>query len=291
MNNNYYKETFTPQSGIDTITIWIHPSIISNYCHFHEYGDNNKAINLRYKKEINYRTQKLIRTNFLVDIQAEALDPNNDIYDQILNILCFLAFNGTLHCPQKRDICDLANFYRINFDRLYALEKLDFYFDLRNDDMQLLGKPHPNYPNTRYSSVNPSVLKAYYRPERLRQKHNISYKDIDNMEYPARIEFSLCRENCKFLNMQNLAGTYENIFLRYLPFLARKWINYRREVVEVKERNIHYNHHLQQIIAVAGQRIPHYNFLLEAPIKPIPYKAAKKDEIDYNFISDFYSNI
>jgi len=115
------------------------------------------------------------------------------------------------------------------------------------------------------------------------------YDDIENMDYPNRIEFSLRRANCEFLNAHNLTGTYENVFLRYLPFLARKWRNYRHEVVEVEECNLSYAHHLCQVIAVARQRIPQYNDLLPTPLKPIPYKKAKRNEVDENFIPQYYS--
>jgi hypothetical protein len=61
-------------------------------------------------------------------------------------------------------------------------------------------------------------------------------------------------------------------------------------VVEVKTRDIiNYAHHLRQIIAVAEQRIPQYNDLYETPNKPIPYKTAKRNEVDDNFLAVFYS--
>jgi hypothetical protein len=108
------------------------------------------------------------------------------------------------------------------------------------------------------------------------------------MDYPNRIEISLRRDNCDYLNAHNLTGSYENVFLRYLPFLARKWLNYRHEVVEVEERNLSYAHHLRQVIAVARQRIPQYNDLLRTPLKPIPFKKAKRNEVDYNITSQLY---
>jgi len=284
----YFQEGFTPQSGIDTITVWLHPAIINQFYQFHERGNNNQHINLRFSKEVNPKTNIVYRTNYLLDIQAEAIDPYNDIFGQVLTILVDLTYKGILHYPQLGQYMnDIKGFFYCNFDRLFALDALDFHFDLRNGDMHLLGKPHPACPNTRYSQGYPSVLKAYFRNEKLRQKQHISYEDIENMDYPNRIEFSLCRDNCQFLNAYNLTGSYENVFLRYLPFLARKWHDYRHQVVEVAERNLPYAHHLRQVIAVASQRIPQYD-LLPTPPKPIPYKTAKKNEVDYNFIAQFY---
>jgi hypothetical protein len=285
----YFQEGFTPQSGIDTITVWLHPDIINRFDHFHERGNNNQPINLRFSKEINSKTNIVYRTNHLVDIQAEAINPNNDILDQVLTILVELTYEGILRYPQlDQHINDLKIFFYWNFERLFALDRLDFYFDLRNGDMRLLGNQNPDYPNTRYSPGNPSVLKAYSRTAKLRQKRHMSNEEIDNMDYPYSIEFSLHRDNCEYLNAYNLTGSYENVFLRHLPFLARKWHDYRYKVVAVEERNLSYAHHLRQVIAVASHRIPQYDLLLKSPPKPIPYKSAKRNEVDYNFIAQFY---
>jgi hypothetical protein len=285
----YFQEGSTPQSGIDTITVWLHPAIINCFNQFHERGNNNQPINLRNKKEIAYKTNTHIRTNCFVDIQAEVIDPYNDIFEQVLSILVGFTHEGILRYPQlDQHINDLKSFFYWNFDRLFSLDALDFYFDLRDGDMRLLGIPNPAYPTTRYSQGYPSVLKAYFRNEKLRQKMHISNDELENIACPNRIEFSLCRDNCQFLNAHNLAGSYENVFLRYLPFLARKWHDYRHQVVEVAERNLPYAHHLRQVIAVASQRIPQYD-LLPTPQKPIPYKTAGKNEVDYNFIAHYYS--
>ena len=284
----YFKEGATPISGIDTISIWLHPAIINKREKFHERGNNNTPVNLRYKQEIDYRTQKLIRTNFLIDIQAEAINPNYNILEQILSIIMEYVYDNTLCFPHNVDLYTIYKFFYENIDRLLALDALDFYFDLHSEDVRLLGKPNPSYPNTRYSSGYPSILKVYSRPIKLQQKRHIQNREIENMDYPTRIEFSLRRENCNYLNLRNLSGTYEHIFLRYLNFLARKWLDYRSQIVEVPWHNIHYAHHLRQIMAVAVKRIPQYKDLLETPKKPIPNKSVRKNEVDYNFIEGYH---
>ena len=284
----YYKEGATPVSGIDTISIWLHPDIINRPEHFHERGNNNSPVNLRYKKEFAYGFQFPIRTNYLIDIQAEAINPNSDILEQVLSIIIEYTKDNTIHHHHNVDLYTINNFFHENMDRLFALDALDFYFDLHSEDVRLRGKPNPAYPNTRYSSGNPSILKVYSRLMKLQQKRHVAYMDIDNMEYPTRIEFSLRRENCNYLNLRNLSGTYEYIFLGYLPFLARKWLNYRSEIVEVSSCDIDYAHHLRQIMAVAGRRIPRYD-LLKTPKKPIPNNRIGRKEVDSNFIPGFYS--
>ncbi len=188
---------------------------------------------------------------------------------------------------------DLKSIFITNFDRLFSIEALDFYNDVKNEDVHFIKRRNKNYPNTIYSqkgSYKKSILKVYDRVEKLRQKHNIPFSAIQNIEYPLRIEFSLRRDNCKFLDIRNLTGIYENVFLRYLYFLANRWNNYSHDLIHIYPRNIEYNLYLLQIISVSLGRIPHYNNLYKTPVKPIPYKSAQKNGIDYNFIAEFYRN-
>jgi hypothetical protein len=83
----YFQEGSTPQSGIDTITVWLYPNIINRFNQFHERGNNNQPISLRFSKEINSKTNVAYSTNYFVDIQSEAIDPDYNILDQVLTIL------------------------------------------------------------------------------------------------------------------------------------------------------------------------------------------------------------
>jgi hypothetical protein len=290
--HQFYKEGATPQSGIDTISIWIHPFIINEFNAFHRQGNNNESLSLRFKEETDYRTGTPIRQNFLLDIQAEALDLNHDILEQILGFLVELAVSGVLKYSSSNGDMGIRTYYAANFSELFAIDALDFYFDFYESDIALHGT-NPRYPNTRYNSgstVNPSVLKAYNRVERLRQKRHVPYEAIENMSYTMRIEFMLKRGNCEYLHCQNLSGSYEEIFYRYLPFLARKWRSYRYEVVDIPNlRNLDYAPHFQQVVYMARSRIPQYQFLCKTPRKPIPFKHAKANETDRNWPAEHYA--
>jgi hypothetical protein len=287
-----FREGATPQSGIDTIQMWIHPEIVKSPWVFHKDGSNNAFVNLRYKREVAYQTGEPIRTNFRVDIQAEAINPSADIYETIIDILTKLAQDGVLHFPASENFYGVRTFFKINFDRLFALEKLDFYHDFYDGDIIPLGSPRSNCSNTRYSHGSfkrLSVLKIYDRRERLRAKRNMSHEAIDNINFPLRVEFALRRGNCQYMNILNLMGSYEDIFSRYLPFLSRKWHDHRHETVDVRDSS--YAPYLRRIMKTAGQRIPHYGDLQGTPPKPIPYKNAGKDDIDRNWISEFYASL
>jgi hypothetical protein len=289
----YFNEGFTPPSGIDTISIWIHPLIINRLDAFHQRGNNNEPVTLRVKQEKDNRTGNFIRTNCLLDIQAEALDPEQDILRQVLRYLLSMERCGILKQHQNCDDNGILNYFNVDFSELFAIDALDFYFDFFDGDIVLIGT-NPQYPNTRYSSrsiAHPSILKAYGRPERLRQKRHIPYETIRNMNYPKRIEFSLRRGNCNYLHSHNLSGNYHDVFYRYLPFLARKWHDYRHETVDIPDRrNLDYNPCFQQILCMARSRIPQYRNLLETPRKAIPFKHAKRNETDRNWSAWFYAN-
>jgi hypothetical protein len=286
--NRYFDEWDMPPSGIDTISIWINPLLINRFEDFYERGNIHEAINLRRFTETTRQGQS-IRTNYLIDIQAEVINPDSDILEQVLGYLSSLVYYGTLKPMHNADMVTTTNFFRTSFSSLFSIDCLDFYFDLKAGDVNPLGVPDPKHPNTYYSKDYPSSLKTYSRVERLKHKNHISYSLIEKMEYHERIEFHLARGNCDYLDCRNLQGTYELVFLRYLPQLARKWYDHRRTVVKVPNlRGLPYAHHLRQIDEVAYQgRIPHYRDLLKTPRKPTPFKHAKKNEVDMNWLPAF----
>jgi hypothetical protein len=284
--NHYFEEWNTPPAGIDTISIYINPAIINRFNAFHEHGNIHEAINCRIKQEKDYRTGQLIRTNHIIDIQAEAINPDMDILGQIINILAGFVYDGTLKTITNADMPTLVNFFMGSFSSFFSIDTLDFYFDMKDGDSISIGKSDPRYPNTRYSSERYSSLKTYSKVKRQEYKNHISREHIQEMEFQNRIEFHLMRGNCEYLDYRNLQGPFEVVFLRYLPLLARKWFDHRREIVEVPNlKKLPYAHHLRQIddIAHAGH-IPHYRELLKTPPKPMPERYYKKDEVDRNWL-------
>jgi hypothetical protein len=83
----YFNEWNVPPSGIDTISIWIHPGLVKKHSLFHEYGNNNESINLRIKRYIDPRTNKILQINYSIDIQAEAINYNDNILGQIFQYI------------------------------------------------------------------------------------------------------------------------------------------------------------------------------------------------------------
>jgi hypothetical protein len=267
----FSNELDGPSEGIDTVSIWVNPSIINRFDDFHENGNIREAINCRFKIERDHRTGRFIKKNYFIDIQAEALDPHADILEQILLHLIKFVYEGTLKYFNNTDMPVIAHFLMENFTSFFTINSLDFYFDLKEGECVLMGNANP-YDATRYSSDYPSSLKVYSKVLRQKHKNHIPHNQIEQMAYQDRIEFHLANGNCGYLDYRNLQGTFEVVFFRYLPQLARKWYARRCEVVQVPNLyKLPYAHHLRQIhdMAFTGH-IPQYRELMKTPLRPKP---------------------
>ena len=263
-----FHEWNMPNAGIDTIAIWIHPSLVNRHADFHKYGNNNKSINCRFKREMF--KGKIMRTNCIIDIQAEAINPDFDILSQIIHILAQFVYCGTLKLPDNANTQDVPGFFFENFPYLFSVNKLDFYFDFRHGDCEVKDNGDMEFSSTAYSKDYPSSLKSYNRIDRLIKKNNLPHDTIRQMEFPMRVEFHLERGNCGYLAYQNLQGTFDAVFLAFLPLLARKWFDHNRQVVNIPNiRNLPYAHHYRQIVCMAlAGRIPQYKSLQRTPPRP-----------------------
>lgn len=283
----YYDEWNGPEAGIDTISIWIHPYLINKHSDFHKQGNGNKAINLRKKIERNPITKKIYRTDYIMEVQAEAINQDFNILHQIFCLIIKLFQSGILTLRNMPDENMLYNFLSCNFNTLFSLDYMDFFFDIKEDNAKLLGQINPRYPNTQYSSDN--SMKTYNRIPKLKQKNTIQHTKIDGMAYPRRIEFHLTRSTCRYLSITNLDGNFDIVFQKYLHFFSRKWLKYKRQLIDIPNDKISDYYYLSQIdnLAFSSHTIPHNKALDKSPLKPIPYKKAKKNEADSNWLPGF----
>jgi len=268
----YFNECNVPQAGIDTISILINPDIVKKHSLFHEFGNNNSPINLRIKKYIDPITKRTIQTNYFIDIQAEMINYNFNIRSQIVHYILYL-FKSEILSINNHDESFVIDFVNNNFNLLFALDFIDFYFDIKEEDAVILGEISQQHPNTQY--CKDGRIKTYNRQLRLKQKNNLPHDLINQIPLPRRIEFHLKRRTCPYLDINNLNGDFNVVFRRYLFFLARKWRKYKRYIIDIpnlKESNYYY---LKLIENVAfSSTIPHTKSLL----KPEPFKKVKKDK-------------
>jgi hypothetical protein len=91
---------------------------------------------------------------------------------------------------------------------------------------------------------------------------------------------------------ENLDGSYEEIFERYLPQLARKWHDYRKEVLHIPcLKSLPYSCHLNRINDVAyGIRLPQYGGLMKSPKMFRGTKNVKKKDRDESWFINFITN-
>lgn len=282
----YFNEWDVPPAGIDTISLWIHPYLINKHSAFHGRGNANEAVNLRKKSITNRFIKKTIWTEYIIDIQAEAINPNANIFYQVLEYIIMLFKSGILAIQQAPCESLLRSFLIQNFNRLFALDFIDFYFDVKEEDAVLSAVKGQRYPNAR--CCKGFRIKTYDRIGRLKQKHTIKHQLIDQMKFPRRIEFHLTRRTCGYLNCINLDGDFNAVFFRFLNFLARKWLKYKRHIIDIPNLNASEYHYLKQINSVAfSLTIPHTKSLAKTPRKPIPNKKAKDNETDCNWLPQF----
>jgi len=137
--------------------------MINQFTDFYEYGNIHESINCRWSDEKIKKTGQFIRRNYFIDFQAEALNPYEDILGQIINYLTEFVHIGTLKSLKNMDKTATARFFMDNFFRLFAVNSLDFYFDLKDEDCILLGEAN-KFHDSRYSLDYPSSLKGRGKP-------------------------------------------------------------------------------------------------------------------------------
>jgi len=93
-----------------------------------------------------------------------------------------------------------------------------------------------------------------------------------NIEY--RIEARLTRDNCPYLDLVNLSGTYEDIFIRFKPLLAVLYYRYLYGCVEVIGKS---NTYFQRLMReVQKEKLKYFN----------RNRLRKSESIEYIFEND-----
>ncbi|GAB1482882.1 hypothetical protein MASR2M78_16980 [Treponema sp.] len=109
------------------------------------------------------------------------------------------------------------------------VQELEFFFDFRPEDIvidedelnpnidgegkQLIKYRSTFYSNDYRSGKRHSILKIYDRETKLKQDRSMKSQDISSHPYKSRLEFRLCRNNCEYLNIDDLEGTYVEIIV------------------------------------------------------------------------------
>jgi hypothetical protein len=223
MNNSEEHQKFQA-AGIDKISVWIHPYLISDQKAFHPYWSTRTSVNLR----LNFRE------GYTVDFQAEFFNPMENYFLQIIDYLVSLSGKGILKTPPDKDLQSVRFCFITMFSSLFNIKYLEIHFDFKKDDLYLPLVNNSRFKTTRYSNNynkrRKSVLIAYDRTERLKHVNQTKHKAIDSMPFTWRIEFKLNRYNCNYLAHENLTGNFDAIFDNYVIFMANRWATYGKDV-------------------------------------------------------------
>ena len=122
-----------------------------------------------------------------------------------------------------------------------------------------------------YDGDSRNIFCVYNKRDKLFHDRHISKKEIDDSGVGYRIEARLTRENCPYLTLSNLTGTYEDIFKRFQAFLGVKYFTYLFPYIEVKGKaNTHYTR-LVRCAKKGKTKFFNRGKLMESePVKEIP---------------------
>ena len=130
-----------------------------------------------------------------------------------------------------------------------GVQELEISFDLKPSHIQVkeeavkngnmvqyvnqqTGVPTDTYYTDDYNlGKRKSTCIIYDKAEK--NKHDRKSKEEQNTPYKTRIEFRLCRNNCEYLNLDNLDGTNDEVIKRYTPLLGTKYKKHLEDNIEL----------------------------------------------------------
>jgi hypothetical protein len=280
----YFKEWDVPQAGISAISMYIHPNLIKKHSLFHEKGNVNEAINFRKIKIKKRFSEDTVWTNYVIDIQTEALNPNANILSQVFGYITLAFQSKILSFRNYPDESLVMDFLKQSFHTLFIIDFIDFYFDIREDDAILLGKKNHSFPDAQY--CDGFHIKTYDRINQLKNRRNIDSQLVSQMQFPRRIEFHLSRRTCEHLHYVNLDGDFNTVFFNYLHSLSQKWYEYKGSLIDIPNIQESDYYYLKQIDSLAfSPTLSHSRALEKTPRKPMPNNKARAGEnkADFNW--------
>jgi hypothetical protein len=164
------------------------------------------------------------------DMLMNIADAIYDLYTQgIVEILFLQSDNAMLirwfiFCKLKvlvLNVTELEFYFNMRRENIIVLEKAVVYGYLK----KIVGKRTGaiTYYTNDNRDYRDSIGIIYDKAAKLKKDNRTSYKKIDANPFQIRLEFRLRNDNCAWLNLNNLQGTYENIIKRFRPLLAIKY--------------------------------------------------------------------
>jgi len=244
-------ETKKNNAGIDKVKLILNPLFLNPAHPFYIRADNALTIHKNKEGNITY-----------LAIHAEYFNPLFDYRMTIVNAIIEAINKKVFFFPISTDdffslfLTQAFIFQNICYFIL-GVSQVEFCFDfpegkvainkdaIKNGDIIQYRDKEDNLTNTYYTSdYEPEKKKSSYCVYNKKEKlihDNKSRDEIEKMDVEYRIEARLNRENCPYLDIANLKGTYEDIFKRFQPFLAVLFYNHLYGHVDVKGKsNTHF---------------------------------------------------
>jgi hypothetical protein len=224
--------------GIDKISFAIHPLLVNSAKQgIYKFYDSQKKITIRKNRQ-----------SVIVDIHAEYFDYALDIYTQIARAVLQLIYDGIILFPINGNTWSLI-LSNLNWI-LWDIKTLEFFFDFKLSDFDMdVDENNPEIPDdkkvfidkfgTKYSKdlsrKNHRSRICIYDREKKQLKTNQAPKALVIADpYKMRLEFRLSNENCRYLNLDNLHGSYQEVFERFKQYLAILYMKYVKNTLEIR---------------------------------------------------------
>lgn len=149
------------------------------------------------------------------------------IKQQIAHIILTLIHSEYLFISeiQSMNIPSQLEWLGKNLHRIVILSGLDFFFDYKPSDINIY---------TTKNTSNKRSMWFVYDKRKKDKKDSIFDNAIKGLDFSKRIEFRLNRNNCEFLNLENLDYWYNNVLNRYQDLITRSWAKHKNRIAEVK---------------------------------------------------------
>lgn len=266
-----------PQSGIDKIKLLLNTNTITT-----KFID---AIKINNPYTLFPRDNRICLEkrgeSYLLILNQEFFDFRQNILLQINMVILYLVYRGylwrTSYSQQNNGLAYIVHVTEVEFyfdderKNLWVIHNHAFHNieeTRKNDGFFSLTDENGNQTHTYYScdympaTDNKNGVKSticiYDKEQRdiatiVNQKgitREQILEQIHNHRWKMRLEFRLSRDNCVYLNLQNLNGTYLQVLNRYLELLAILYNRFCREKVYVVINN---NPKLKKVVKKADE--------------------------------------
>jgi hypothetical protein len=182
---------------------------------------------------------------------------------------------------------------------VFGVSQIEFFFDFPQGKVSANQEAIENgdikqHKDTIYSNDNNSRnnICVYNRRNKLLHDRHISREKIDMMGVEYRIEARLSRENCPYLDLANLSGNYEDIFKRFLPFLAVLFYNHLYSHVEVKGKaNTYWTRLVRNAKKGKTRYIDRGKLKKSEPVQEIPKNGTVRRQIQRQLLGNYYEHV